>query len=170
MNPKIKLLEHIAEKYNHSLSHFLVDTYQKQGVEGVGRFANDSIKANTLIAIIGGVIVDEPDQMICMPIGNRLYLHQVHNLFRATTNHSCQPNCRMQGFNELVSLTAIEPGEELTIDYGTVSVGQGTIIIESCNCGYKYCRGTIRTDDYKHLPKVLLAAYPRYMRDNNVDD
>lgn len=105
MNQKLKLLEHIAEKYNHSLSHFLVDTYQKQGVEGVGRFANSNIQANQLVAIIGGVIVDDPDQMICMPIGNKLYLHQVHHLFRATTNHSCRPNCRMRGFNELVSLS-----------------------------------------------------------------
>jgi hypothetical protein len=170
MNPKLKLLEHIAEKYNHSLSHFLVDTYQKQGVEGVGRFANDSIKANTLIAIIGGVIVDEPDQMICMPIGNHLYLHQVHSLFRATTNHSCEPNCRVQGFNTIVSIRDITAQEELTIDYGTVSVGNGSIIIDSCQCGSKLCRKQIKTDDYLHLPKVLLAAYPRYMRDTNVDD
>jgi len=170
MNQKLKLLEHIAEKYNHSLSHFLVDTYQKQGVEGVGRFANSNIQANTLVAIIGGVIVDEPDQMICMPIGNQLYLHQVHTLFRATTNHSCEPNCRMRGFNELVSLNNISSDEELTIDYGTVSVGDGRTIINKCNCGSKYCRGTIRTDDCKHLPRELLAAYPKYMRDTNVDD
>ena len=170
MNQKLKLLEHIAEQYNHSLSHFLVPTFQRKGVEGVGRFSDEHIAPDTLIAVIGGVIVDEPDQMICMPIGNKLYLHQVHHLFRATTNHSCRPNCRMRGFNELVSLSDIKPGQELTIDYGTVSVGDGQTIIDQCTCGSKYCRGTIRTDDYKHLPKVLLAAYPRYMRDNNVDD
>lgn len=148
----------------------MVPTIQQRGVEGVGRFSSESIPVNTLIAVIGGVLVDEPDQMICMPIGNHLYLHQVHSLFRATTNHSCEPNCRVQGFNTIVSIRDITTQEELTIDYGTVSVGNGSIIIESCNCGYKYCRGTIRTDDYKHLPKVLLAAYPRYMRDTNVDD
>ena len=76
----------------------------------------------------------------------------------------------MRGFNELVSITDIKPGEELTVDYGTVSVGQGTVIIEQCTCGSKYCRGTIRTDDYLTVSKVLLAAYPRYIRDNNVDD
>jgi hypothetical protein len=76
----------------------------------------------------------------------------------------------MRGFNELVSLSDIKPGQELTIDYGTVSVGEGQTIIDECTCDSKYCRGTIRTDDYKNLPKVLLAAYPRYMRDNNVDD
>ena len=108
MKQKIALLEQIAEQYNHSLSHYLVPTVQQNGIQGIGRFAGDNIKANTTIAIIGGVIVDEPDQMICMPIGNKLYLHQVHNLFRATTNHSCQPNCRMQGFNELVSLTDLK--------------------------------------------------------------
>ena len=170
MKQKIALLEQIAEQYNYSLSHFLVPTVQQNGIQGIGRFAGDNIKENTTIAIIGGVIVDEPDQMICMPIGNKLYLHQVHNLFRATTNHSCQPNCRMQGFNELVSLIDIKLGEELTIDYGSVSVGEGNTIIDNCICGSKYCRGTIKTNDYKTLPKELLAAYPRYMRDNNVDD
>ena len=170
MNQKLKLLDHIAEQYNYSLSHFLVPTTQQQGLQGVGRFSEGTIAPETLIAIIGGVIVDEPDQMICMPIGNKLYLHQVHSLFRTTTNHSCQPNCRIRGFNELVSFKDITPGQELTIDYGTVSVGEGTTIIEQCTCGSKYCRGTIRTDDYRRLPKVLLAAYPRYMRDNNVDD
>ena len=170
MNQKLKLLNQIAEQYNYSLSHFLVPTYQRQCDNGIGRFTADRIEPETLIAIIGGVIVDEPDQMICMPIGNKLYLHQVHSLFRATTNHSCEPNCRMRGFNELVSFIDIVPGEELTIDYGSVSVGDGQTIIDECNCGSKYCRGTIRTDDYKHLSKVLLAAYPRYMRDNNVDD
>ena len=76
MNQKLKLLEHIAEQYNHSLSHFLVPTFQRKGVEGVGRFSDEHIAPDTLIAVIGGVIVDEPDQMICMPIGNKLYLHQ----------------------------------------------------------------------------------------------
>jgi hypothetical protein len=171
MNEKLKLLEHIAEQYNHSLSHFMVSTTQRKGLQGVGRFADEHIKPETLVAIIGGVIVDEPDQMICMPIGNKLYLHQVHHLFRATTNHSCQPNCRIRGFNELVSFTDIKPGEELTIDYGTVSVGQGTVIIEQCTCGNKYCRGTIRTDDYKILSEEILAAYPKYIRGStNVDD
>ena len=170
MNTKLDLLNQIAEQYNHSLSHFLVPTTQRQGLQGVGRFSDENIAPDTLIAIIGGVIVDEPDQMICMPIGNKLYLHQVHSLFRATTNHSCEPNCRIRGFNELVSFIDISPGEELTIDYGTVSVGDGKTIIDKCTCGSKYCRATIRTDDYKQLPKVLLAAYPRYMRDNNVDD
>jgi hypothetical protein len=170
MNTKLDLLNQIAEQYNHSLSHFLVPTTQRQGLQGVGRFSDENIAPDTLIAIIGGVIVDEPDQMICMPIGNKLYLHQVHSLFRATTNHSCEPNCRIRGFNELVSFIDISPGEELTIDYGTVSVGDGKTIIDKCTCGSKYCRATIRTDDYKQLPKVLLAAYPRYMRDKNVDD
>lgn len=170
MNQKLKLLEHIAETYNYSLSHFLVPTIQRQGVEGVGRFTQELIPANTTVAIIGGLIVDEPDQMICMPIGNHLYLHQVHSLFRATTNHSCQPNCRMHGFNQLTSIREIPSDTELTIDYGSVSVGSGRIIIKDCQCGSHHCRGTVKTDDYKYLPEELLSAYPKYMRNKNVDD
>lgn len=167
MNQKLALLEQIAEQHNYSLSHFLVPTVQQNGIQGTGRFVDIDIQINTTVAIIGGIIVDEPDQMICMPIGNKLYLHQVHKLFRATTNHSCQPNCKIHGFNELVSLRVIKAGEELTIDYGSVSVGEGNTIINNCGCGSKYCRGTIKTDDYKKLPKTLLSAYPKYIRDKN---
>ena len=109
MTQKLKLLNQIAEKYNYSLSHFLVPTTQRQGLQGAGRFSDENISPDILIAIIGGVIVDEPDQMICMPIGNKLYLHQVHSLFRATTNHSCEPNCRIRGFNELVRRVLTKP-------------------------------------------------------------
>ena len=124
MKQKLQLLEQIAEKYNYSLSHFLVPTFQSEGIQGVGRFADADIQTDTTVAIIGGVIVDEPDKMICMPIGNKLYLHQVHSLFRATTNHSCQPNCRMQGFNELVSIIDIKAGDELTLNYGKWYCGE----------------------------------------------
>ncbi len=55
MDTKIKLLSEVAEKYNVGLSHFLVDTIQKNNSsEGVGRFANQDIKEGWIIAIIGG--------------------------------------------------------------------------------------------------------------------
>ena len=58
MNEKLKLLEHKAETYNYSLSHFLVPTVQQQGVEGVVRFAEELIPADTTVAILGCLIVD----------------------------------------------------------------------------------------------------------------
>ena len=167
MKLKLEFLNEIAEKYDISLTHFLVKTIQcNDSTEGVGRFADQYIPADTDVAIIGGLIVNELDDMIALPIGQQLYLHQVHTLHRATVNHSCSPNCKIVGFNKLVSLSNIYINNELTIDYGTVSVGTGNIIFE-CDCESDNCRGHIKTDDYIQLPIEMLAAYPRYMREHN---
>ena len=169
MDSKIEILAKVAEKYNTGLSHFLVSTIQmNNSTEGIGRFADESIEENTDVAIIGGLLIDEPDGMIAMPMGAGLYLNQGHMLFRATTNHSCNPNLKVSGFNKLVSRRAIDKGEELTIDYGSISVGKGMTIIEVCNCKESCCRGKIKTDDYLNLPIDLLAAYARYKRETDV--
>jgi SET domain-containing protein len=55
-------------------------------------------------------------------------------------NHSCDPSLIsrvMQGHVLYMSLRAIEPGEELTIDYNFTPSGDRT----PCACGAKNCRG-----------------------------
>ncbi|MGH9558636.1 MAG: SET domain-containing protein [Bryobacteraceae bacterium] len=55
-------------------------------------------------------------------------------------NHSCEPNLIsriMKGHILYVSLRAIEPGEELTIDYNFPHTNGST----PCSCGSKACRG-----------------------------
>ena len=47
-NQSIKVLNCIAEKYNHSLSHFLVPTFQSEGIQGIGRFADADIQKDVL--------------------------------------------------------------------------------------------------------------------------
>ena len=164
MDTKIKLLSEVAEIYNVGVSHFLVDTIQKNNSsEGVGRFANQDIKEGWIIAIIGGLLVGEPDGMIAMPIGEGLYLNQAHMLYRATTNHSCNPNCKVVGFNKIIAKRYINKDEEITIDYGTISVGDGKVIFDNCNCKSKNCRKTIRTNDYLFLDN--LAVYAQFVKE-----
>lgn len=65
-------------------------------------------------------------------------------------NHSCNPNCEavMTTDNEIwiQALRGIEPGEELTYDYGfdveTESVEEARRVYP-CRCGAPDCRGTI---------------------------
>jgi SET domain-containing protein len=57
-------------------------------------------------------------------------------------NHSCEPNLVsrvMKGHILYMSLRAIKPGEELTIDYNFSDDPEKT----QCSCGSKSCRGTI---------------------------
>lgn len=57
-------------------------------------------------------------------------------------NHSCEPNTFMRlykGRVEFYALRRVEPGEELTCDYGETH-HDGTL---ACRCGSAKCRGRI---------------------------
>jgi len=57
-------------------------------------------------------------------------------------NHSCDPNLVsrvMKGHVLYMSLRAIKPGEELTVDYNFTKNGDRT----PCFCGAKTCRGIL---------------------------
>ena len=59
-------------------------------------------------------------------------------------NHSCEPNCGLRSAPprlELVSMRAIEPGEEITFDYSTGILDEPAL--DSCGCGSRLCRGRI---------------------------
>jgi SET domain-containing protein len=58
------------------------------------------------------------------------------------TNHSCQPNARLQirdGRVEFYSLRVIEPGEEITVNYGETH-HEGRL---ACRCGAPGCIGRL---------------------------
>lgn len=164
----IELLNQMAEEYDESFTHFMIDSeIVHSDISGNARIALQKVSTNTLIAIIGGVIVDAKDAYIAMPIGHGLYLHQVTNNRKGTVNHSCDPNCRMTGFNKLVAKRDIDINEELTIDYGGCAIGIGLPVIEKCTCGSNNCRGVIKTDDYKLMNVEDLNLYGRYKRGLN---
>lgn len=58
------------------------------------------------------------------------------------TNHSCQPNARLQirdGRVEFYALRSIEPDEEITVDYGETH-HEGRL---TCRCGAPNCIGRL---------------------------
>lgn len=78
-------------------------------------------------------------------------------------NHSCDPNTEvMARWDEetqtvrawWVALRDIEPGEEITYDYGFVAE-----VAEPCACGSPRCRGLIVDDDPENL-----ARLPEHLR------
>lgn len=76
-------------------------------------------------------------------------------------NHSCDANCLGGGFEFEIAIRDIQPGEELTDDYGTFGYASEL----DCACGSPHCRGRIRRDDVRLMGPVwdgrLLAALTR---------
>jgi uncharacterized protein len=65
-------------------------------------------------------------------------------------NHSCDPNLWHVGPYEISTRRPVEPGDELTIDYGTHSAEGFSM---ACRCGSPLCRGIVSGDDWR-LPAL----------------
>ena len=61
-------------------------------------------------------------------------------------NHSCDPNLWMESETTISARRDIQPSEELTTDYGTMSDDPTWSML--CGCGSPLCRGVIRGDDW----------------------
>lgn len=57
-------------------------------------------------------------------------------------NHSCDCNCYVDHEHKFYAKRAIQPGEEITIDYSFVDADIYWRMI-GCKCGHKKCRGLI---------------------------
>lgn len=68
-------------------------------------------------------------------------------------NHSCSPTCRNVGARFDVAVRDIQPGEEITSDYGELNIEEGF----DCLCGLPSCRRFIRPDDRKRHGSVWEA-------------
>lgn len=73
-------------------------------------------------------------------------------------NHSCEPNLGFNTDGEFVALRDIEPGEELTYDYGMIEAEPFSM---ECRCGAKSCRKHIAGSDYKN--PAFRAKYAHYL-------
>ena len=80
-------------------------------------------------------------------------------------NHACEPNSEVHSSWDRetktmrawwVALRAIEPGEEITYDYGFAAE-----VAEPCACGTAGCRGVIVDDDPAELAKLSDALRAR---------
>jgi hypothetical protein len=58
-------------------------------------------------------------------------------------NHSCAANCLSVGYDFELAIRDIQPGDELTDDYGTLNPADPF----PCACGHASCRGKVLPDD-----------------------
>lgn len=75
-------------------------------------------------------------------------------------NHSCAATCLAPGYAFEIAVRDIQPGEELTDDYGALNLQTPF----RCLCGAPGCRGTITPDDFERhaggWDRQIAGAFP----------
>ena len=149
---------------------------KRSQIHGVGSIAAKTMKKGELIINLEGKKYSalELDKLIKTgKIGKDDDFQIDHNIFLVPRkkdsfffNHSCNPNAGVRGRSDLIAIQDILPGEEITIDYATVSgISPANALFPNknwkmvCNCGEKNCRGTI--GNVQTLPQETLQKYER---------
>ncbi len=130
---------------------FAVDVAPSR-IDGQGAFAAEAIPPRLKIGEIRGESMSVQEARIRATRSERIMIVEVSprkaiDFSRSGdpmryTNHSCQPNARLvirDGRVEFYARRAIEPGEEITVDYGDTH-HEGRL---ACRCGAPGCRGAL---------------------------
>jgi hypothetical protein len=129
---------------------------------GWGVFAKAMIPAGTIVYVRDSLEVEVRQQRVA-------HLHPLQEAFVTRygyrdelgnwvvsidnarfVNHCCDSNSLSTGYGFEIAVRDIQPGEELTDDYGLLNLDYSM----DCQCGSENCRGSVRTDD--------LHAYHEY--------
>lgn len=134
----------------------------RSAIGGEGLIASDELAAGTVVIRLAGRLVSsaELDELIAAadadpgaPYVDTFTVYEdVHLVLPPATiahfgNHSCDPNLWPVGPYEIGTRRPIDAGEELTLDYGTISGAAGFSM--ACRCGSSVCRGEITSDDWR---------------------
>ncbi len=123
-------------------------------------FAADAVPADTIVIRLGGRLVSSAELDILLatadlaaPYVDTLTVDEdLHLVLPPETsvhfvNHSCDPTLWHVGPYEVATRRALRPGEEATIDYGTLSGAEGFVM--ACRCRSAQCRGRISSEDWR---------------------
>ena len=132
------------------------------GAAGRGSIAVDRIAAGEVVAAFGGRCLTR-DEFNLLPDAQQVRSIQIEEtLFLAGPvepepadfiNHSCEPNCGMNGATVLIAMRTIDIGEAITYDYAT---SDGCDYDEfECACGAVLCRGKVTGYDWM-MPELQL--------------
>ena len=127
---------------------------------GLGLFAKQFIPAGTILCKITGKELSFEDtvhlnekESYTLQIDFDKYIYCEPPFLYS--NHSCNPNCGVNGNLELFALKNIRGGEEIFWDYSTSMLERHWTL--KCSCGEKNCRKII--NDFDLLPQKLQAKY-----------
>jgi hypothetical protein len=123
---------------------------------GKAVYARELIEPGELVAVWSGRLV-YADELDDLPEDIRHHTAQVEEgLYLASLspheppdyiNHSCEPNCGLDGQITIVAMHTIQPDDEVTIDY---AMCDGSPYDEfDCACGSSQCRGRVTGNDWR---------------------
>ncbi len=148
---------------------------KKSNIDKKGLVASKNIKSGTrIIEYIGKLITkketdenpkfDNEKDIYLFNLNNRYDLDGDYNWNTARLiNHSCNPNCEVEGKGLKLWITAIkniEKGEELSYDYG-FSYSKEDLNNFICKCGAKNCCGYIVREESRWRISKKFKKTPR---------
>ncbi|MGE0487449.1 MAG: SET domain-containing protein [Gammaproteobacteria bacterium] len=126
-------------------------------IHGRGLFATAPIAAGDIVAVKGGHVLSAAQWRALEPTLGAAEIQLSEDLFIAPVdadaregsmvylNHSCAPNCAIQGQIVFVAMRDIVAGEELTHDWATTDDLDYDL---ACRCGSAECRGRVTGKDW----------------------
>ena len=126
------------------------------GDKGWGSYVTSPIAAGETVAVFGGWVIDGT-QLATMSLDRQHRSIQIDaDLYLVSSdtpepgdmlNHSCEPNCGLQGSQILVAMRDIAPGEELSFDYAMCDASDYDEF--TCLCGAPTCREIVTGADWR---------------------
>ncbi|MEV4109426.1 SET domain-containing protein [Nonomuraea sp. NPDC049695] len=122
-------------------------------IEGTGLFAIERIRQDEVVMRFGGrVISDEALARLTPPYSSLTVEEGVHLLLDPAHpvrygNHSCDPNLWHRDATTVIARRDIGPGEELTIDYATLTGVEAWSM--ACRCDTPVCRRVVTGNDWR---------------------
>lgn len=135
------------------------------GAMGKGLFATQDIAKGEFVAGVYGRVYQA---QACSTMPNEISDHTLQfaeHLWRiyhpssnvVYFNHSCETNCGMSGYFDIVAVRDIKAGEQLFIDYSLFDDSDWEVEGGNCLCGSSVCRGKIMP--YHQLPQDIKMKY-----------
>ncbi len=143
-------------------------------IAGAGLFIGVAVAAGTALIRFGGRTVstaelqrlfDEADAqgryVDTIAVDDDTHLVLPPGTIAHYSNHSCDPSMWLGAAHELVARRDLEPGAELTSDYGVTSDDPSFWM--ACHCGTPACRRVITGVDWQRadLQAIHLGRWPR---------
>lgn len=123
------------------------------GIEGLGLFASEPIRAGDVVMVLGGKVIDDaglaalvpPYSSLAVDHGRHLLLDPAHPARYG--NHSCDPSLWHISATSVAARRDIGVHEELTVDYATHTLAETWSM--ACRCGSALCRGRVTGADWR---------------------